>query len=106
MERVVRFSAPREVELVEVEERRPGAGEVRVRTLLSGISAGTELTAYRGSNPYLAKRWDGERRLFVDGEPTFAYQAAPLVQVRVARRVLAAQGWRAWPVCSRKIGVR
>ena len=73
MERVVRFSAPREVELVEVEERRPGAGEVRVRTLLSGISAGTELTAYRGSNPYLAKRWDGERRLFVDGEPTFAY---------------------------------
>jgi 2-desacetyl-2-hydroxyethyl bacteriochlorophyllide A dehydrogenase len=73
VERVVRFRAPREVELVEVEERALAPREVRVRTLLSGISAGTELTAYRGSNPYLAKRWDAERRLFVDGPPTIAY---------------------------------
>jgi hypothetical protein len=36
--------------------------------LFSGISAGTELTAYRGTNPYLHKRWDGNRRLFVGDE--------------------------------------
>jgi threonine dehydrogenase-like Zn-dependent dehydrogenase len=42
-------------------------------TWYSGISAGTELTAYRGSNPYLTRTWDAGRRLFVDGEPTFGY---------------------------------
>ena len=46
---------------------------VRVRTLYSGISAGTELTAYRGSNVYLNKRWDADRRLFVPGDHTVTY---------------------------------
>jgi threonine dehydrogenase-like Zn-dependent dehydrogenase len=50
-----------------------GADEVRLRTLYSGISAGTELTAYRGSNPYLTKKWEESARLFVDGSTTFAY---------------------------------
>ena len=48
-------------------------GSVRVRTWYSGVSAGTELTAYRGSNPYLTRTWDAGSRLFVDGTPTFAY---------------------------------
>ncbi|MDH2430251.1 zinc-binding alcohol dehydrogenase [Sphaerisporangium sp. TRM90804] len=43
-----------------------------MRTLYSGVSAGTELTAYRGTNPYLNRRWDTERRLFVEGQ-THAY---------------------------------
>ena len=48
--------------------------EVRLRTLYSGISAGTELTAYRGSNVYLHKRWDQRQRLFVpDDAPTKQY---------------------------------
>jgi threonine dehydrogenase-like Zn-dependent dehydrogenase len=42
--------------------------EVRVRTLFSGISAGTELTQYRGTNPFMQRRWDDARRLFVEGE--------------------------------------
>jgi 2-desacetyl-2-hydroxyethyl bacteriochlorophyllide A dehydrogenase len=70
---MVSFRAPREVALGEYEERAPGPGEVLVRTLYSGISAGTELTAYRGTNPYVTKRWDSDGRLFVKGEPTFAY---------------------------------
>jgi threonine dehydrogenase-like Zn-dependent dehydrogenase len=40
------------------------AREVRVRTLYSGISTGTELAAYRGSSPHLHKRWDSDHRLF------------------------------------------
>ncbi|MDA0635803.1 zinc-binding dehydrogenase [Nonomuraea sp. MCN248] len=47
-------------------------GSVRVRTMYSGVSAGTELTAYRGTNPYLNRKWDTERRLFLDGR-THAY---------------------------------
>ncbi|MFD0664502.1 zinc-dependent alcohol dehydrogenase [Thermocatellispora tengchongensis] len=40
---------------------------MRVRTLYSGVSAGTELTAYRGTNPYLNRLWDPDKRLFVEG---------------------------------------
>lgn len=64
------IAQPHTIELEETEDPPLNAGEVRLRTLYSGISAGTELTAYRGSNPYLNKRWDGERRLFVPGEET------------------------------------
>jgi 2-desacetyl-2-hydroxyethyl bacteriochlorophyllide A dehydrogenase len=71
--RVVTFEGPKEVGIREYEERALGPREVRLRTLYSGISAGTEMTAYRGSNPYLNKRWEPERRLFVDGETTLEY---------------------------------
>jgi 2-desacetyl-2-hydroxyethyl bacteriochlorophyllide A dehydrogenase len=74
MGRIVTFTGPGEVAVAEYEERPLGPGEVRLATLYSGISAGTELTAYRGSNPYLNKRWDGERRLFVeDAQATLQY---------------------------------
>ena len=43
---------------------------MRIATLQSGISAGTELTAYTGTNPYTRKRWDSDRRLYVDGDAT------------------------------------
>jgi len=39
--------------------------EVRGRTLYSGVSAGTEMTIYRGSNPYAHKRWDASLKLFL-----------------------------------------
>jgi resuscitation-promoting factor RpfA len=35
-----------------------------------------------------------------------AYQASREEQIVVAERVLAEQGWKAWPSCSRKTGVR
>lgn len=35
-----------------------------------------------------------------------AHQASRTQQIAVAERVLAAQGWNAWPVCSRKVGAR
>jgi resuscitation-promoting factor RpfA len=35
-----------------------------------------------------------------------AYQASREEQIVVAERVLAEQGWNAWPSCSRKTGVR
>ena len=44
-----------------------------VRTWYSGISAGTELGMYRGTNPYLDRRWDPEMALFLGGGATFSY---------------------------------
>jgi 2-desacetyl-2-hydroxyethyl bacteriochlorophyllide A dehydrogenase len=46
--RAVHFVAPRRVELREVEIPEPSDGQLLVATEWSGISAGTELLAYRG----------------------------------------------------------
>ena len=64
------FTAARTIGIVEEPDRPLAPREVRLRTLFSGISAGTELTAYRGSNPYLHKRWEPAQRLFVADERT------------------------------------
>lgn len=73
MPQAVAFLAPRRVALIEEEADPLGPGRVRMRTWYSGISAATELTAYRGSNPYLTGTWDADARLFRPGSPTFAY---------------------------------
>lgn len=63
---------------------RLAPGTVRVRTEVSVISPGTEMT-YVGrdaSNPYLHKTWDPDLRIFTPGTPTqdhpivFGYRAA------------------------------
>jgi 2-desacetyl-2-hydroxyethyl bacteriochlorophyllide A dehydrogenase len=74
MGKVVVFTQPRTVGFEFYDDLPLKAHEVRLRTLYSGISAGTELTAYRGSNPYLHKQWDPARKLFIPAEqPTLAY---------------------------------
>lgn len=60
--------APKQIELTTYAEPPLDAGQVRLKTLYSGISAGTELTQYRGTSPFVDKRWDAERRLFVAGD--------------------------------------
>lgn len=64
MSEVLVFTEPRKVDFESLQDRRLEAREIRVRTLYSGISAGTELTAYRGTNPYLSRHWDPQYRLF------------------------------------------
>ena len=49
--RALFHTAPRRVEIRELPAPRPGAGEVLVRTLCSGISGGTERLVYRGEVP-------------------------------------------------------
>lgn len=36
---------------------------------------------------------------------TYAYQASREAQIAVAERVLASQGWNAWPGCARRLGL-
>jgi 2-desacetyl-2-hydroxyethyl bacteriochlorophyllide A dehydrogenase len=64
--KLLRFAGPRRIEVVEVPSVTLGRGQARVRTLYSGISAGTEMTAYRGTNPYITSTWDPDIRLFRD----------------------------------------
>lgn len=49
--------------------------EVRGKTLFSGVSAGTEMTIYRGSNPYAHKRFDSASKLFLPSEEATLYPA-------------------------------
>ena len=73
MGQVVRFEAPGRVGLVDFADPPLHAAGVRITTLKSGISAGTELTAFTGTNPYTRKRWDSARRLYVEGDATHPY---------------------------------
>ncbi|MFZ4140862.1 TIM barrel protein [Streptomyces griseoincarnatus] len=73
MERVVQFTGPRHVEIAEYGRESLSTGHLRVRTRYSGISAGTELTAYRGTNPYLTRTWDPEARLLREGAADIEY---------------------------------
>lgn len=81
------FIAPGRVELEEYPDPPLEPGEIRVRTLYSGISAGTELTQYRGTNPYLERRWDPERRLFVPDRAGLEYPLRGLGYEQVGRVV-------------------
>lgn len=57
--------APRQLGYEDQADLPLKSDEVRLRTLFSDISAGTELTVYRGTNVYMHKRWDADRHLFL-----------------------------------------
>ena len=68
------LKAPRELAFEPLDLPALGDGEVLIRTLFSGISAGTELSQYRGTNPFMHRRFDETSRLFVaDEEPSWPY---------------------------------
>ena len=74
--RTVIITEPYKVAVQEAETPEPEPGQILVRTSLSGISAGTEMNLYRGTNPDLVRRRWGERFVypFVPG-----YQAVGVV---------------------------
>nr|WP_319934245.1 zinc-binding dehydrogenase [Lichenihabitans sp. Uapishka_5] len=78
---------PGEAYFFEYEEGPPGDGQVRLETLYTGFSAGTELTFFKGSNPYLHSRWDGERGVFIPGEASAHYPVPFMGYMEVARVV-------------------
>jgi hypothetical protein len=58
---------------------------------------------YSGGLQFHPRTWTG----FGGGEfASTAHQASRAEQIVVAERVLAGQGWGAWPACSRKLGLR
>ena len=55
---------------------------------------------FHGGLQFTASTW----RSF--GGTGMPHQASRTEQIAVAERVLAAQGWKAWPACSHKLGLR
>lgn len=58
---------------------------------------------YHGGLQFHPRTWTAYK---LSGYPTYAYQATREQQIEVGKRVLAAQGWGAWPACSRELGLR
>jgi 2-desacetyl-2-hydroxyethyl bacteriochlorophyllide A dehydrogenase len=100
MPRQLLLTAPRELRLVEYEEAPLRPDQVRAEAIVSGISHGTELAAYRGTSPHAAGRLDRELRLFVEGAGLPLYpQTLGYEWVGVVREVGAeATGFRAGDV--------
>jgi uncharacterized protein YabE (DUF348 family) len=94
---------------------RVGTREVRrpeVWDALARCESGGRWDVVRHVNPSLSyfgglqfhpRTWSAFRP---DGFPELASEASREQQIAVAERVLAQQGWRAWPACSRRLGLR
>ncbi|MDQ3764862.1 MAG: zinc-binding alcohol dehydrogenase [Actinomycetota bacterium] len=81
----------------EVGETPPQDGEFWVQTWYSGLSAGTELSFIKGTNPFFRHRWDRDLRLFCDGVPAQHYPVPCLGymevgQVTDSRTAVVAEG--------------
>jgi threonine dehydrogenase-like Zn-dependent dehydrogenase len=69
----------------ELEDGPVEDGCVQVDTLWSGLSAGTELTWFKGTNPWLHARWDEELRVFQPGQAAVEYPLRSLGYMEVGR---------------------
>ena len=67
------------------DEGPAGEGQLRLELMHTGLSAGTELTFLKGTNPYLHSRWDEERGVFLPGEPSARFPVNFLGYMEVAR---------------------
>jgi hypothetical protein len=67
------------------EEGPLAEGHFRVDTLYTGLSAGTELTFFKGSNPYLHASWDEQLCVFRPGAPSLGFPVPYLGYMEVGR---------------------
>jgi threonine dehydrogenase-like Zn-dependent dehydrogenase len=70
------ITEPGAVELIEQHLPPLGAHDVYARTVVSGISHGTEIAWLKGAAAALHRTWDGERRFYLDG-PGRDFPVAP-----------------------------
>lgn len=84
--RGVVITGPGTVEVINGQLPEPGPSDVYARTVLSGISHGTETAWLRGHAAALHRRWDPQRRIFTD-DPGRDFPIAPGYETvaRVAR---------------------
>lgn len=70
---VLLLDAPRSLYIDTSPDRPLGPGEIRLKSIVSGISHGTELNTYRGTSPFNGQRFDEDLRAFVpsDGDTNY-----------------------------------
>lgn len=63
-------------------------------------------TIHHGGLQFHPATWSWVAPDVLEDPPEFAYEATVQQQVAVAEEVQRRQGWGAWPVCSRLVGLR
>ncbi|MDQ4143272.1 MAG: zinc-binding alcohol dehydrogenase, partial [Actinomycetota bacterium] len=71
--RALSIDGPGAASIVAWPEESMGEGCFRADTLYTGLSAGTELTYYKGTNPYLFASWDKRLGIFSRRDPASGY---------------------------------
>ncbi|MBC7959035.1 MAG: chlorophyll synthesis pathway protein BchC, partial [Vallitaleaceae bacterium] len=66
--KVMVYEGPRMVTLDIVEDMQLKENEVRIQTLYTGISHGTEMSVYRGIAPFFERTKDGHYGIFRPAE--------------------------------------
>jgi len=84
---VLQVTEPGTVRWVDVPSGSLADGCFRVDTVASGVSAGTELSFVKGSNPALTRSWDAELGLFGPGTGPASYPVTKLGYMQVGRVV-------------------
>jgi hypothetical protein len=64
------LQAPWRLEFFEVQDGPLVNGGFRVDAVCTGLSTGTEMSWFKGTNPFLGAYWDPRLQVFGDGEPT------------------------------------
>jgi hypothetical protein len=84
-DRALGVPAPGELAFHELDLPPVTDGLLRVETLFTGLSAGTELTYLKGTNPALHARWDAELGVFRADAPAEGYPVRKLGYMEVGR---------------------
>ena len=76
---------PFKARLFRLEEPPLAPGRFRVATLYTGFSAGTELSWFKGTNPYLHAAWDEQLGVFRHGRPARGFPLTCLGYMEAGR---------------------
>src|SRR5512133_3720258 len=71
--RLLVIERPGVARVVDEDEPAPAGGQFRLETLYTGLSAGTELTFFKGTNPYLHAAWDERLGVFRRDRPAAGF---------------------------------
>lgn len=66
--KAIMYEGPKNLKVIEVPRLPMKEDQIRLRSLYSGVSHGTEMNVYRGLAPFFRKKQDPETRLFLPAE--------------------------------------
>ncbi len=72
--KIMVYDGPRQITVQNAPELPMKENEVRIQTICSGLSHGTEMSVYRGAAPFFRRKYDPDTRLFEDADITETWQ--------------------------------
>lgn len=73
MVRAVFITGPKKAEIRDYQVGVISEEEVKIKTLFTGFSSGTEMNIYRGTAPFYRKKFDPDLHLFLESDEVWSY---------------------------------